>query len=604
MSLPVREVGLEEGSILNLIGDYFEVAGHAECLLAVEHLCSSGSSDQDALPLELAVLREIVLAGRWDQLAKYLDRFASAEDQEGLKRCMYLAHKQKYLEILQHVESDIQARIRLGFSYCENGELLSVGEAEKVRHVVEAQLATLEPFCPSRDDYNSLKMLLSLPSISSSKEFSSWQVHSGRLATMQDIQEWVSNALYLNVKLLSRKASIQAGSQEATSSCTLLRLLAKGLLYEQCERLCRARCGEADSQQLISNMLDLRGWIQQQPDSSFQLPPAELCLMVSPWVRPGPPSLQTSQSVDMGAGNRDSGMELRHDAASAKSVSCILPLHNSKVPSAEDTLPPVINNQPNSGPEEDTSHPATNTPPAGDNAVDSRQEEHVADLHGAEEDKELVENRKIMMKDMTNQTTQLQPVVSRQHNKLEVSAPPVPAVSAIPDTTSPNARVASHVPGQSSVQEGHGTRARESRGAMQDHTPPSYSEPDIGLHLAPTKGFLPSTTPLHKAGRGSSTPKNVKVFRASLKTSPPSSPIMSNLQSIAASAKVDRQGARKRIDFHSGPTVTLLSTITDSQVNYYMRMYRGSVPIREVFLIQGYVKWTSILGVHHFNGLP
>lgn len=570
MSLPVREVGLEEGSILNLLGDYFEVAGHAECLLAVEHLCSSGSSAHDSLPLELAVLREIVLAGRWDQLAKYLDRFSGAEDQEGLKRCTYLAHKQKFLEILQHVESDIQARIRLGFSYCENGELLSVGEADKVRHVVEAQLAILKPFCPSRDDYNSLKMLLSLPSISSSKEFSSWQLHSGRLATMREIQAWVSDALYLNVKLRSRRAGGQAGSQEATSSCTLLRLLAKGLLYEQCERLCRARCGEADTQQQVSNMLDLRGWIQQQPDSSFQLPPAELSLMVSPWVGPGPPGLQTSQSVDMGAWNRDGGMELRHSTVSAKSVSSILPLHNSKVTSAKDSkdtsLPSIVNhpasvskpprgnNAVDSGPEEGTNQPATNTsnPPDSDNPVSGTS--------GLEED--VAEGKAVgMMKDTTNQTKLV--VTSKQHDKPEVSAPPILAASAIHDTTAPN------IPGKLSVQE---TQARG-----QDHTPPNHhnaSEPDGGLPAT----FLPSTTPLHKAGRGSSTPKNIKASSASLKTSPPSSPIVSNLvQSTAASvhagAKVERQGARKRIDFYSGPTVTLLSTVTDSQVSRFLSQW-------------------------------
>ena len=652
MSLPVREVGLEEGSILGLIRDYFEVAGHAECLLAMEQLCRDGLTPHSSLPLELAVLREIVLAGRWDQLTKYLDRFSRAEDQEGLKRCRYLAHKQKYLEILQHVESDIEARIRLGFGYCKNGQLLGVGEAEKVREVMETQLTVLEPICPTRDDYNSLKMLLSLPSISSSKEYSDWQLHSGRLATMRGIQEWVAKALYLNVKLVPQNTSSQS-PLEATKTCALLRLLAKGLLYEQCEQLCRARCGEGDTSpdQAAANMLDLRGWIQQQPDSSFQLPPAELSLVVSPWARPGPPCIHTSQSVDMGERNRDSGMEPRHNAASAISISGVLPIPNSELavpiartPAGTDQSAAskpahgdnAMNSEPDGnsavrkplqhgstvnggssarhrdgdsttshglqesvsqplsrgskrGPRESTSHPAvshgSNSKPRESESISEPRESasHPAVSHGSSnessEPKESGGHPAVSSGSNTGDsgcasatckdgegnlqhidahlTPQPQPAaVGRLRNR---PAGSVPAVSAIPAAAT--VTTTGHKPAQL---EGYGA---------EDRTPPNHSDLDR-LRLAPAMEgvFLSSTTPLHKPGRGSSTPKNIKASRASLKTSPPSSPIASNLAKsnavagVHAKAKVDRQGARKKIDFHSGPAVKLLSTVTDSQV--------------------------------------
>lgn len=542
--MTLREVGLEEGSILNLIGDYFEVAGHAECLLAVERLYDGSDGAHNPLPLELAVLRDIVLAGRWDQLMRYLDRFVSAGDQEGLKRCRYLAHKQKYLEILQYVESDIQARIRLGFRYCENGKLLGDGEAGKVREVVEAQLATLDPFCPTRDDYNSLKMLLSLPCISSSKEFSSWQLHSGRLSTMQEIREWVSKTLYLDVKFPPRKAGVVAGV-----SCTLLRLLAKGLLYEQCEQLCRARCGEAYTepctQEQVSKMLDLRGWIQQQPDSSFQLPPSELSLMVSPWVKPGPPCLQISQSVDIGVVSRNSGLEPRHNPAAANSVSSILPLCVSEpaVSCAGNASPPA--------PPPGASSAAKSGLEDGGNQATNKSASHVG--------REASKNTKTLDAD-----DMIQP-----KEESEVSAVPV-----IPDTATPNAEPGTHIPANLSAEEVHETQAKESRGAVQQYTPLSHNEPDE-LRAAAEGAFLPSTTPLHKTGRGSSTPRNIKASRASLKTSPPSSPIPSNLvQGMAADVCLPawtaaKQGARKRIDFNSWPKVTLVGTVTDSQVRLY-----------------------------------
>lgn len=509
MSLPSREVGLEEASILNLIGDYFEVGGHAECLLAVEHLCNG---PETPLPLELAVLREMVLSGRWDHVMKYLDRFGSAEDEEGLKKCRYLAHKQKFLEILHYVESDIQARIRLGFSYCDNGELLSAGEADKVRQVVEAQLATLEPFCPSREDYLALQMLLSLPSISSSKDFSTWQLQAGRLDTLHKIQEWVSKALYLNVKLLP--------GGEGSRSCTLLRLLAKGLLYEQCERLCRTRCGETNTAERVSNMLDLRGWIQQQPDSSFQLPPSELSLMVSPWVRPSPPSLQSSQSVDT---EMDSGIELHRQINAAKSVSSTLPLP------VQPTMQPMQRPHPSQRAgnksavpmprKEDTIHPSCSG--LQGNAVDISPSNPAAET-----------------KKTTDQVLHPQP--RSQLNEV------TPTLS-------------STVPGAKQPAE----QAKEETILL---TPLHSNEPD---GHAPTndEDFLPSTTPLRKTSRGSSTPRNVKTSQASLKTSPPSSPIQGTAAHVEGRAK-------KRILFQSGPTISLLSTVTDSQVRLLCNKYR------------------------------
>lgn len=589
MSLPVRDVCLEEGSILSLIRDYFEESGLAECLQPLEHLCHGSPADpfqhNHTLPLEVAALRELVLAGKWDHVMKYLDRFGGEEEKEGLKKCRYLAHKQKYLEILHHVETDIESKLRLGFGYYETGDLLSPGEVEKVRQVMEAELTALEPLCSSCEDYQSLRTLLSMPSISSSREYSTWQVQSGRLEVFYEIQDWVSKALYLNVWLPAQQAGRSSSSSgEASQSCALLRLLAKGLLYEQSERLCRARCGEKETSDHTSNMLDLRGWLQQQPDSSFQLQPSELCLVVSPWRKSSTLCLQTSVSVDIGAISRGGKVSLQQNVAAAKSVSTFHLLHETQ------HAPPSDGRDENTITDSDSQ----NTQQKQESSLHYHPGEPSVLSHPSKED-----SVKHPAKETNIRQTAREASVGHVKRESETFTEQQPTVST-PLPTGPNLQPSQSknaiIPSKPSVQE------VETTGHPQEpkiHDPCNKSEPDgpnpDPVCMANASGgegtvFLPSTTPLSKATRFSSTPKDVKASRTSLKTSPPSSPIASSpnlvtpVHTPANAAPPGRsnvhvageggQRAKKHIDFDGHqrtqrwPTVSLLSSITDTQVYY------------------------------------
>ena len=504
MSSP-REVGLEESSILKLIRDYFEKAGHAECQLAIENLCKAPGFQQ-GLPLELSALREMILGGSWDQVSLYLDKFDHVEDEEGLRRCKYLAHKQKYLEILHHVETDIQGRIRLGFSYYENGELLGTTESQKVRQVVEAQLAALKPLCPSAEVHSALRALLSLPAVSASRDFSCWQLHSGRLDTMHEILHWVSKTLHLDLTLSSKLKQLDTEDRGGKGVCMLLRLLARGLLYEQCERLCRRRCGEEET---APTMLDLRNWIQQQPDSSFQLPPSILSLRISPWNRFDPPCLQTTKSLDSGASE---ARFLKNTLASRSLLSSI-------------TVPSTSNG---SGP--DKGEQGTSARDGGKGRSKHHHHHHhhhhhrVAEKDGREHEKE---------------ETQQNSTSNDQQNS-------VPAVLGIPDShpKPPHDQGQKFPPSKQSLQDPI---------SRKDSPPtPFDSEPD-GIFSDPDS---------KSTNRLSSTPKTARVSQVSLKT-PPSSPIASaeHLHGI------DGQGARKLLPFPEDfLTASLMSTITDTQV--------------------------------------
>ena len=511
----MREACLEEGSILNLIRDYFEVAGHAECLISLEGYFHHGGGH--SLPLELAALREMSLAGKWDQVIKYLDAFNDAEDKEGLKKSRYAAHKQKYLEILYHVETDIRSKLRLGFNYYENGELLSPHESEKVRHLLETQLEVLESLSPSHEEYQILKTLLSLPSIAHSKDFSTWNLQSGRLDTLYRIGEWVTKILFLPVRF-----PLQQMKDGSLSHSPLLRLVAKGLLYEQCERLCKTRCGEREMEG-ATNMLDLGGWIQQQPDSSFQLSPTEISLTVIPWENKLISSKpHVSLSVDMEQGIKDKEEEVMLPNGTSEHQECLLSTVNPQQLSFQDNKATI-----------------TTIPPADGNIKPTLHNNEVSPSMDLGKEEELTTNGDVQKPQNIGYKT----VIENKSSQSTSKSPP--ALEVLSSSTD------------------HSKGRKEIKGSVADEaiTPP--------LHPVSEVSFLPSTTPLFKTGRDSSTPKNIKSSIASLKTSPPPSPIAPANLSPQPKAQVSLEGLKKRIDFseyQKWPKVSLLSTLSDSQV--------------------------------------
>ena len=299
ISRAMQEASLEEGPVLRLILDYFERAGHAECLVSLENYCKDFGKANEVLkrssfPLELSALRDLSLHGKWDQVVQYLNAFCGCSDKEGLERCMYLAERQKYFEILHHIENNIRSKFRLGYSFPGNGELLSAKEVERTQNLIQHQLSVLEGLSPSPEEFQLLKNLFSSSSLSSCKEFSTWQLHSGRLETFYRIGEWVSTVLYLTINFPKQSHDNNLANAD---SCSLLRLVAKGLLYEQCEQLCRMRCGESEKEE-PPKLLDLSSWIQQQPDSSFQTAPAEIVLVVKPLKSPHPHKEMSSHNLE------------------------------------------------------------------------------------------------------------------------------------------------------------------------------------------------------------------------------------------------------------------------------------------------------------------
>lgn len=486
MSSPLREATLEEGPLLRLIRDYFEHAGHAECLLALENYCKDydqcGVHDQ-GLPLELSALREMALAGRWDQVGKYLSAFSGSKDKEGIQRCMYAAQRQKYFEILEHVEDNIRSKFRLGFSVPASEGIVSSSEAERTHELIEHQLSILKPLCLSPTEYQSLRDLLSLPSISSSKEFSTWQLHSGRLETFYEIGNWVSKVLYLSYKFPMPRRTKECVDNEIP--CGLFRLVAKGLLYEQCEQLCRTRCGETEKEQLVCpSMLNLGGWIQQQPDSSFQIPPTEIQLVLRPLSKSISPEVQISHSVDMGMLYKDKAM------LNDRMVTTLPPVHLSLVGEKEEKV--------RLSGEVAFQKAGFKVATGFTEGVENRNLDlHMKGVEGRVNEDELVPPIKPSMREG----------VPKEVHRL----PPCTSASQVKVTTCDS-----------------GVGKEQQDNSNQLPVPSSSPVRKQMFPIVSEDAHLPCNTPLSKGnlGRDSSTPRNCRASHGSLKVCPPSSPIL------------------------------------------------------------------------------
>ena len=254
--MTTSNVVVNEKEVLLLLRDFLEENGHYESLIPFER---TTGLYPPSLPTELVSLREIILWGNLEELQKhFFESFQNLGDRRELQKCKYAISKQRYLETLVEVNPD-------------KADLL------------KQQLAEVEKLCPSSEEFKVLLSLLTLPTFAASPEYKDWTIQKGRLQCFYQLAGWISNVLGVNAKLTS--PSLLHSPEQRLSNSRLVQLLAKGLLYEQCEGICaHPTSGQAaeqeDSDGGTSKLLDLYNWIKHQPDSAFQLSPSTLQLQV------------------------------------------------------------------------------------------------------------------------------------------------------------------------------------------------------------------------------------------------------------------------------------------------------------------------------------
>lgn len=291
-------VAVEEGQVLQILRDFLEESGQAESLRALERSTGTGPR---GLPPRLACMRELVLNGNWVEVLESLQLLSGLGDGEGFIRCQYAVAKQRYLETLWLGESEDGGVASAPSQNCEiagaDGKRRENGRLQ----VLMAYLEQLEQLCPSKEDYSALCSLVTCPSPTAHHEYSNWNVYRSRLDCFSTLSEWVGKVLYPDITL-----NLPSKGSKFLSTNRLIQLLAKGLLYEECEAVCTHKSREGNGESL-SEVLDLCGWMQHQPDSAFQFVPSKLKLVVIPHVDtnkvPCDKVLQLSKSVSMAPEN-------------------------------------------------------------------------------------------------------------------------------------------------------------------------------------------------------------------------------------------------------------------------------------------------------------
>lgn len=94
-------------------------------------------------------------------------------------------------------------------------------------------LHALEEFCPSKEDYSKLCLLLTLPRLTNHAEFKDWNPSTARVQCFEEACSMVAEFIPADRKL--SEAGFKASANR------LFQLLIKGVLYECCVEFCQSR---------------------------------------------------------------------------------------------------------------------------------------------------------------------------------------------------------------------------------------------------------------------------------------------------------------------------------------------------------------------------
>ncbi|XP_045442901.1 WD repeat-containing protein 47 isoform X11 [Pipistrellus kuhlii] len=257
-------VNVKEVEIIKLMLDFLNSKKLHISMLALEKESGviNGLFSDDML-----FLRQLILDGQWDEVLQFIQPLECMEKFDK-KRFRYIILKQKFLEAL-----------------CVNNAMSAEDEPQHVRFLFlkleftmqEAVqcLHALEEYCPSKDDYSKLCLLLTLPRLTNHAEFKDWNPSTARVHCFEEACVMVAEFIPADRKL--SEAGFKASNNR------LFQLVMKGLLYECCVEFCQSKAtGEeiTESEVLLGidllcgngcDDLDLSllSWLQNLPSSVF-----------------------------------------------------------------------------------------------------------------------------------------------------------------------------------------------------------------------------------------------------------------------------------------------------------------------------------------------
>ncbi|KAL6427945.1 hypothetical protein ACFW04_008396 [Cataglyphis niger] len=244
---------------------------------------------------DVLFLRQLILDGQWDDVLEFIQPLEALSDFD-MRKFTYSILRHKYVELLC-IKSEANV-IAAG----TNG---SVDNA--VEEVVKV-LNDLEKVAPSKEEYSSLCLLLTLPRLTDHLQYKDWNPSNARVQCFREVHPLVEKFLPGD-----RKSIDSAHPVTSAKNDRLIQLIIKGILYESCVNYCQAKAtGSKESEQVemsFSRLLDgsvgfsdsdlsLLSWLQSIPPETFAVPFAQRTLNVDV-ERLERPSLETSWTEHM-----------------------------------------------------------------------------------------------------------------------------------------------------------------------------------------------------------------------------------------------------------------------------------------------------------------
>uniref|UniRef100_A0A3B5BNI7 WD repeat domain 47 n=1 Tax=Stegastes partitus TaxID=144197 RepID=A0A3B5BNI7_9TELE len=208
-------INVKEVEIIKVILDFLNARKLHISMLALEKESGviNGLYSDDML-----FLRQLVLDGQWDEVLQFIQPL-ECMDKFDRKRFRYIILKQKFLEAL-----------------CVNNAMSAEDEPQHLEFTMQEAvkcLHALEEFCPSKDDYSKLCLLLTLPRLTNHAEFKDWNPSTARVQCFEEACTMVAEFIPADRKL--SEAGFKASRDR------LFQLLLKGVLYECCVEFCQSK---------------------------------------------------------------------------------------------------------------------------------------------------------------------------------------------------------------------------------------------------------------------------------------------------------------------------------------------------------------------------
>lgn len=244
---------------------------------------------------DVLFLRQLILDGQWDDVLEFIQPLEALPDFD-MRKFTYSIMRHKYVELLC-IKSEANVIVTGTNGNVDN----AVEEVVKV-------LSDLEKVAPTKEEYSSLCLLLTLPRLTDHLQYKDWNPSNARVQCFREVHPLVEKFLPGD-----RKSSDPTHPVTSAKNDRLIQLIIKGILYESCVNYCQAKAtGSKESEQIemsFSRLLDgsvgfsdsdlsLLSWLQSIPSDTFAVPFAQRTLNVDV-ERLERPSLETSWTEHM-----------------------------------------------------------------------------------------------------------------------------------------------------------------------------------------------------------------------------------------------------------------------------------------------------------------